>query len=87
MNKANKNNETKYICLLCIQPYEEPPPVMALIGCKRSSRTAPPPKKHQKVAPLRTILLYFFIVAPGRCHPFFLGLFCFETLKSGPLKR
>ena len=25
MNKANKNNKAKYICLLCRQPYEEPP--------------------------------------------------------------
>ena len=47
MNKANKNNEAKYICLLCIQPYEDPPPVMALVGCKQSGRT--PPIKHQKV--------------------------------------
>ena len=26
MNKRNKNNEAKYICLLCTQPYKEPPP-------------------------------------------------------------
>ena len=25
MNKANKNNKAKYICLLCTQPYEESP--------------------------------------------------------------
>ena len=25
INKVNKNNKTKYICLLCTQPYEEPP--------------------------------------------------------------
>ena len=24
MNKGNKSNEAKYICLLCTQPYEEP---------------------------------------------------------------
>ena len=29
----------------------------------------PSPKKHQKVAPLRKILLYLFIVAPGRLYP------------------
>ena len=43
MNKANKNNEAKYICLLCIQLYKKPPPVMALVGCERSSRTGFPP--------------------------------------------
>ena len=67
MNKANKNNAAKYICLLCIQPYEERRPVMALVGCERGGRIGPP-KKHQNVAPLRKILLYFFIVAPGQCH-------------------
>ena len=51
MNDANKNNEAEYISLLCIQPYEEPPPAMALVGCERSGRTAPPPKKHQKSVP------------------------------------
>ena len=25
INKVNKNNKTKYICLLCTQPYEKPP--------------------------------------------------------------
>ena len=44
MNKANKNNEAKYISLLCIQPYEDAPPVMALVECKRNGRTPPPYK-------------------------------------------
>ena len=39
--------------------------VTALLGCERSGRTSPP-KIHQKVVPLRKILLYFFIVALGR---------------------
>ena len=37
-------------------------PVMALVRSKRSGRKCPP-KKHQKLAPLSKILLYFFIVA------------------------
>ena len=67
MNKANKNNEAKYICLLCIQPFEYPPPVMALVGCERSGRPGPPLKNFKKRFPLRK-LFYLFIVAPGRCH-------------------
>ena len=55
MNKANKNNEAKYICLLCIQPYEEQPPVMALVGCERST---PLPKKHQKAVFSTQIALF-----------------------------
>ena len=39
VRKHQAINKAKYICLLCIQPYEEPPPVMGLVGCKRSSRT------------------------------------------------
>ena len=58
MNKENINNEAKYICLLCIQPYEEPPPAMALVGCKRSGRTGRPPKKHQKAVPPTQIALF-----------------------------
>ena len=67
MNKANKNNEAKYICLLCIQPYKEPPLVMALVGCERSGRTGPFLKSIKKRFP-PCKLLYFFLVAPGWCH-------------------
>ena len=42
MNKVNKNNEAKYICLICVQVYKEPPPVMALVGCERKAAPAPP---------------------------------------------
>ena len=41
MNKANRNNEAKYICLLCIQLYKLTLLAMALFGCKRSSHTGP----------------------------------------------
>ena len=54
-------------------PYEEPPPVMALVECERSGCTGPP-KKHQKAVSLRK-LLYFFIVAPDMKQ-------AVETLKS-----
>ena len=66
MYKANKNNEAKYICLLCTRHFEEPPPVIALVQCEQSGCTAPP-KNIKKWFPLRK-LLYFFIVAPRRCR-------------------
>ena len=50
MNKTNKNNEAKYICLLCIQLYEEPPFVMALVDANGAAATGLP-KKHYKMAP------------------------------------
>ena len=61
MKKANKNNKAKYICFLCIQPYDEPPPPANRAG-------VPVPLKPSKSVPPRKILLYFFIVAAGRCH-------------------
>ena len=68
MNKVNKNNETRYISLLCIQSYENPPPVMALVEC--NGEAAPPSLKDIKKWPsLHKILFYFFIVVPGRYHP------------------
>ena len=61
MNKANKNNKAKYMCLLCIQLHKEPPAVMASVGEKRSGRTDPVFKKHQKVAPsTQDIALFFY---------------------------
>ena len=58
MNRANKNHEANNICSLCIQPYEYPPPVMTLVGCEQSGRTAPP-KAHQKLSPIMQDIALF----------------------------